>query len=126
MLSGFLLYRGYARAALVTAEPPRLAGYVRRRAARIVPAYYVCVVGCIALYLAFGPTRILPPAHQWPAFLVFAQNYSLDTLMQINPVFWTLTIEVAFYVAAPVPCSGGTAPGPPARWRATPPSCSRS
>ena len=47
VLSGFPLYRGYARAALGSAEPPRLASYARRRAARIVPAYYVCIVGCI-------------------------------------------------------------------------------
>ena len=33
---------------------------------------------------------------------MFAQNYSLDTLMQLNPVLWTLTIEVAFYAALPL------------------------
>lgn len=102
VLSGFLLYRPFARAAVTETARPRLATYARRRAARILPAYYACALGCVALYTAFGPTTILPSARELPAFAVFAQNYSLDTLMQLNPVLWTLAIEIAFYVALPL------------------------
>ena len=31
-------------------------------------------------------------------FAVFGQNYSMDTVMHIDPVTWTLCIEAAFYV----------------------------
>ncbi len=102
VLSGFLLYRGFARAALTGAAAPSVGRYALRRGARILPAYYVCCAGCVVLYLAAGPTMILPSAGQLPLFAVFAQNYSLDTLMQLNPVLWTLAIEITFYAALPL------------------------
>jgi peptidoglycan/LPS O-acetylase OafA/YrhL len=102
VLSGFLLYRPYARAAVERGPLPSAAGYARRRVARIVPAYYACAIGCVALYSTVGPDSILPSPGELPAFAVFAQNYSLDTLMQLNPVLWTLSVEAAFYVALPL------------------------
>jgi peptidoglycan/LPS O-acetylase OafA/YrhL len=102
VLSGFLLYRAYARAALANTAPPRAVDYARKRIARIVPAYYACGIGCVALYATVGPDDILPSAKELPAFAVFAQNYSLKTLMQLNPVLWTLSVEAAFYVALPL------------------------
>jgi peptidoglycan/LPS O-acetylase OafA/YrhL len=102
VLSGFLLYRAYARAALSGAAPPGAVGYARRRIARIVPAYYVCGIGCVILYVTVGPDTILPSPASLPAFALFAQNYSLNTLMQLNPVLWTLSIEAAFYAVLPL------------------------
>jgi peptidoglycan/LPS O-acetylase OafA/YrhL len=102
VLSGFLLYRAYARAALARTRPPQVVDYARKRVARIVPAYYACAIGCVLLYSTVGPDGILPSANELPAFAVFAQNYSLDTLMQLNPVLWTLSVEAAFYVALPL------------------------
>src|SRR5438067_3573658 len=49
VLSGYLLYRGFARAALLGERPPDLGRYARRRAARILPAYYVAMLGSFAL-----------------------------------------------------------------------------
>jgi len=102
VLSGFLLYRAYARAIVRRSTLPGAATYARRRVARIVPAYYACGLGCLALYAAIGPHDIQPAIRELPAFAVFAQNYSLDTLMQLNPVLWTLSVEAAFYVALPL------------------------
>jgi peptidoglycan/LPS O-acetylase OafA/YrhL len=102
VLSGFLLYRPYARAAVGRGPAPRATDYARRRIARIVPAYYACGLGCFVLYSTVGPDSILPSARELPAFAVFAQNYSLSTLMQLNPVLWTLSVEAAFYVALPL------------------------
>jgi peptidoglycan/LPS O-acetylase OafA/YrhL len=42
------------------------------------------------------------PASDLPLFAVFGQNYSLDTIMRLNPVTWTLCIEAAFYVLLPL------------------------
>ena len=44
----------------------------------------------------------LPDAADLPLFAVFGQNYSLDTIMRLNPVTWTLCLEAAFYVLLPV------------------------
>src|SRR5215208_4533859 len=95
VLSGFLLYRGLLRR-------PDFKRYTVRRIARIVPAYYVSIASCLILFAALGLTDLIPPTASLPLFLVFGQNYSADTLMEINPVTWTLCVEAAFYVALPL------------------------
>ena len=35
-------------------------------------------------------------------FAVFGENYSMSTLMKIDPVMWTLCVEAAFYVVLPL------------------------
>src|SRR3954452_22978682 len=56
VLSGYLLYRPFARAALGLGEPVWTLGYLVRRAARIVPAYYVALVGSLLLVSAADET----------------------------------------------------------------------
>ena len=102
VLSGFLLYRSFARAALTGRESVDVGRYAIRRAARIVPAYYASLLGCLLLYWTVGYSGLVPPAGQLPVFALFGQNYSIDTVMQINPVMWTLCVEVSFYVLLPL------------------------
>jgi peptidoglycan/LPS O-acetylase OafA/YrhL len=102
VLSGFLLYRPFARAALTGREPVDVGRYAVRRAARIVPAYYASVVGCLLLFWVVGFSALVPSAGQLPLFALFAQNYSIDTVMEINPVTWTLCVEVSFYALLPL------------------------
>src|SRR3712207_867178 len=73
VLSGYLLFGPWA-----AGRAPRLGAYVRRRAARILPAYYVALVGSVALLwpLAGTPGVRLPPVEGLPLFAVFAQNTS--------------------------------------------------
>jgi peptidoglycan/LPS O-acetylase OafA/YrhL len=104
VLSGYLLYRAFARAALTGDGRVDVRRYARRRVARIVPAYWVATVGAVALlWGARGmPGVRLPAASDLPLFAVFGQNYSLDTIMRLNPVTWTLCVEAVFYVLLPV------------------------
>jgi peptidoglycan/LPS O-acetylase OafA/YrhL len=104
VLSGYLLYRGFARSALSGESRVDVRRYARRRVARIVPAYWVATVGAIALLwpAAGTPGVRLPAASDLPLFAVFGQNYSLDTIMRLNPVTWTLCVEAAFYVLLPL------------------------
>jgi peptidoglycan/LPS O-acetylase OafA/YrhL len=104
VLSGYLLYRAFARAALTREGRVDVRRYARRRAARIVPAYWVATIGAVALLWGDSGTAgvRLPSASELPLFAVFGQNYSLDTIMRLNPVTWTLCVEVAFYVLLPL------------------------
>ena len=56
VLSGYLLYRGFARAALRRAAPVDLGLYALRRAARILPAYYLAMLGTLILLWGAGGT----------------------------------------------------------------------
>ena len=103
VLSGYLLYRPFARAARTGERPVDVRGYGLRRVARIVPAYYV------VHRRRPDPVRDrrLPRDHarRWRScrlFAVFGQNYSMDTVMHVDPVTWTLCIEAAFYVFLPL------------------------
>jgi acetyltransferase len=104
VLSGFLLYRAFARAALPGGEPVDIARYARRRAARILPAYYLAMIGTFALlWGARGTPGVrLPDGADLALFAVFAQNFSTHTILKFNPVTWTLCLEVFFYAVLPL------------------------
>jgi peptidoglycan/LPS O-acetylase OafA/YrhL len=102
VLSGYLLYGAFARAALSGGPGVALVPYLRRRAARILPAYWVCCAGCLVLYTAVGYRSITPSAQELPIFALLGQNYSLSTMGRLNPVTWTLGVELAFYALLPV------------------------
>jgi peptidoglycan/LPS O-acetylase OafA/YrhL len=104
VLSGFLLYRPWIAAALDERRAPDLSRYVRARAARILPAYYVALLGSIALLwgLKGTPGLRLPPAGELPLFFVFGQNFSPASVMKLNPPMWSLAVEMMFYALLPM------------------------
>jgi acetyltransferase len=104
VLSGYLLYGAFVRAARRQDGEVSMPRYFARRAARILPAYYVSLLGALALLgpVAGAPGVRLPDEGGLTLFVFFAQNYSADTIMKLNPVTWTLCLEVAFYALLPV------------------------
>jgi peptidoglycan/LPS O-acetylase OafA/YrhL len=104
VLSGYLLYRPFARAALGESPPVSVGSYFVRRAARIMPAYYLAMAATLVLIATAGdvPGRRTVETGELPLFAVFAQNYSPHTLLKLNAATWTLAVEVAFYVLLPV------------------------
>jgi peptidoglycan/LPS O-acetylase OafA/YrhL len=99
VLSGFLLYRPWARG-----TPPAAGSYALRRAARIVPAYWLALAGAVLLLWPHDavPGVRLPAADDLWLFAVFGQNFAQDTLLKLDPPMWTLAVEVSFYVALPL------------------------
>ena len=105
VLSGYLLFRPWIRAAASGTSLPSLSRYVIRRVRRIAPAYLVVVAVAYALYQFrdAGPN----PGHTWVGLLRHL------TLTQIyEPVYffvmhqgltqtWSLAVELAFYAALP-------------------------
>ena len=107
-LSGFLLYRPFASALARGRTRPDLAAYLRNRALRILPAYWVIllitgvVMGATIVRhdLQRGSLAAHPGLLVRDAFLV--QNYDPGTILTgIGPA-WSLAIEVAFYLALPI------------------------
>jgi peptidoglycan/LPS O-acetylase OafA/YrhL len=104
VLSGFLLSRPWFAAALDQRRPPDLRRYLRSRAARILPAYYVALAGSIVLLwgLRGTPGLRLPPAGELPLFVVFGQNFSRASVMKLDPPMWSLAVEIMFYALLPM------------------------
>jgi peptidoglycan/LPS O-acetylase OafA/YrhL len=85
--------------------------YARRRAARILPAYYVSIaVALVFFHLLAGPAadRRPPTLHAVLAHLSFLQvearlvpGYDGALGFRVDPVLWTLSVEAAFYVVLP-------------------------
>jgi peptidoglycan/LPS O-acetylase OafA/YrhL len=103
VLSGFLLYQPWVRSALSGGPAPRLGAYLLRRAARILPAYYLAVAGSIILLWAIkgSPGVRFPPTGDLWTFAVFAQNFSDTTVLKLDPPLWTLAVEVSYYLVLP-------------------------
>lgn len=103
VLSGFLLFTPWVRSALDGAPAPRLGGYLARRGARILPAYYVALAGSIVLLWGHGaaPGVRLPSGDNLWLFGVLGQNFSNGTLLRLDPPMWTLTVEATFYLVLP-------------------------
>ncbi len=98
-LSGFLLSQPYWRALAAGDALPDLRVYALRRAARIVPAYYVVLT---ALILASGIWRVPAAMPDLLLHYVFAFNYTEFSIFSINPPFWTLAVEMQFYLLLPL------------------------
>jgi peptidoglycan/LPS O-acetylase OafA/YrhL len=98
LISGFLLYRPFVRAHLVAGPPPKALPYLRRRALRIFPAYWLALT--VAVY-AFKMGTV-PDVRSFLAFYslghIYSTHYVLGPLVQA----WTLSTEVAFYLFLPV------------------------
>ncbi len=95
LLSGFLLYRPFVAARREGRPPIRIRDFARRRALRIVPAYWVALT-----LLSIYPGLYLFSDY-WPRLYTFTQIYSArSTLAGIGPA-WSLCIEASFYVALP-------------------------
>jgi peptidoglycan/LPS O-acetylase OafA/YrhL len=110
-LSGFLLYRPIAAAVLRRAPMPSMRAYLRNRALRILPAYWVVllVVGVLLpAALVRTPSaglelgRLAADPDLLAANATFLQNYLPGSLLTgIGPA-WSLSVEVVFYLLLPL------------------------
>jgi peptidoglycan/LPS O-acetylase OafA/YrhL len=97
-LSGFLLFLPYARAILDGKTGPNAWKFYRRRALRILPAYYVCL-GLVALAETLAGAG--PSAGNIAAHLVFLHDIWPAFNRTISGPFWTLAVEWQFYLVLP-------------------------
>lgn len=107
VLSGFLLFGPWVKAAAAGSPPPSLRRYSRHRVRRIMPAYVVTVLAAYLIYhfREGGPN----PGHDWWGLLrnltltqIYTDNYLFSYLHQGLTQMWSLAVEVAFYIALPL------------------------
>ena len=97
VISGFLLYRPYTAAHAAGRRRPNTRRYARRRALRIVPAYWVALT-----VLAIFPGIVGAFTGDWWRYYFFLQLYSSRTLGGGIPPAWTLCVEASFYISLPL------------------------
>jgi peptidoglycan/LPS O-acetylase OafA/YrhL len=102
-LSGLLLYRPWVRAVLEGASRPSSRAYLRRRAMRILPAYWALVV----VVMASGERDRVLDLPSWVELLSLTYIYEADSgWTALGPrqmgQAWSLCVEVAFYLSLPL------------------------
>jgi peptidoglycan/LPS O-acetylase OafA/YrhL len=107
VLSGFLLFGPWVKAARTGGPAPSVRRYAWHRVRRIMPAYVVTVLIAYLVYhfRTAGPN----PGHTWMGLLrnltltqIYTDNYLFSYLHQALTQMWSLAVEVAFYVVLPV------------------------
>ncbi|MGL5912420.1 MAG: acyltransferase family protein, partial [Phycicoccus sp.] len=98
VLSGFLLYLPHARHVVLGAPVVSWRSYAIRRAARLVPAWAAVLLGTLALV----PESRSAGLEVWGANLLQLQSLRLDWDLPGLAQLWSLSTEVAFYVALPI------------------------
>lgn len=100
-ISGFILALPFIAAAERSARPVMLGRYYLRRLTRLEPPYVLSL-----LLLAAGRALLHggggPLAAHLAASLGYLHNLVYGTWSSINPVAWSLEIEVQFYVVMPL------------------------
>jgi peptidoglycan/LPS O-acetylase OafA/YrhL len=102
-LSGLLLYRPWARAALDGEAGPGVGPYLLKRALRILPAYWLVVI--VALITLNRPH--LGSASTWAQYLLLGQSYNPHPWWLASGArglgqMWSLTVEMTFYAVLPL------------------------
>ena len=98
VLSGFLIAGPFLRTLLDGELAPDTRRYLKRRATRILPAYWVALLAAVLLF---------PPANgiEWwqiPLHAALLQSYVPGEIDALLVVAWSLCIELAFYVFVPI------------------------
>ncbi len=98
IISGFLLYRPFARAHIAAEDTPDTSRYAWGRFLRVTPAYWVALT-VVALVLGLDEVLSLSGA---ATYYGFAQIYDTDHAFSGIQQAWTLCVEVTFYAVLPI------------------------
>jgi peptidoglycan/LPS O-acetylase OafA/YrhL len=98
VLSGFLLFRPVAHASALGLSRPDTRTYLRRRALRILPAYWLAVV----LALVLLPQNDGSGPATWGRHVFLVQIYQAGWQRHGLTQTWSLCTEVAFYLLLPL------------------------
>ncbi|PHS05656.1 MAG: hypothetical protein COA78_15105 [Blastopirellula sp.] len=98
-LSGFLLSLPLWRSELSASSGPWLGKYLRSRAVRIVPVYYICLTALVIFQRHWTSGGKLADTL---SHYLFVNNLSERFFYQISSPFWSIALQVQFYVVLPL------------------------
>lgn len=104
LMSGFLLFLPLARQVLLGESMNSWKEYARKRIARIVPSYLVCVIALFIYNILLNNYANTAEAlKDLLTHLTFTQTLFIKTYLttKLNVVLWTVAVEVWFYVLYP-------------------------
>ena len=97
VISGFLLTLPWLNSRREQRFIPFVKNFYARRVLRIVPAYYVTLL--VIIYLSLFGLQKLPSTTNVVSHILFVNDF-LDQPI-IRGVFWTLSVEMCFYLTLP-------------------------
>ncbi|HET9053575.1 MAG TPA: acyltransferase, partial [Cyclobacteriaceae bacterium] len=100
-ISGFILALPFARQRLFNEKPVSLKAYYIRRLTRLEPPYVISLVLLLFVHLLILHESFRNIFPNFLASLFYIHSFVFDEWSKINPVAWSLEVEVQFYVLAP-------------------------
>ena len=99
-ISGFLIFASWERAS-------SLRDYIIKRAARILPGYWLATALCLAIAFSYGSFHVARFLFANLTFATFLGGtvpgaFPNNPTPVLNGALWTIKIEVMFYVAVPM------------------------
>ncbi|MBA4790050.1 MAG: acyltransferase [Rhizobiales bacterium] len=98
ILSGYLIWGSADR---TLGRPGGLYEYAVHRATRVMPLYYVALAFAILLFPLLSSFQQNLSAYTIFRTITFTQALNPNVSRAINPVLWTLTLEMLFYICIP-------------------------
>lgn len=104
LVSAFSLFLPHARTMIIGAPAPSIKQFYRKRAARILPSYLLCVIVLFIIALCQGSySSDTVMLRDLISHLTFTQMFWIDSYIFTNlgVVLWTVAVLVMFYVIFP-------------------------
>jgi len=100
-ISGFILALPFANHLLNKTPKVKLKNYYLRRVTRLEPPYIITLTAIFLLSVFFLSKDFYEELPHYLASFFYVHNIIYDSWSTINPVAWSLEIEVQFYILAP-------------------------
>jgi peptidoglycan/LPS O-acetylase OafA/YrhL len=102
VISGFILGVPFASRWLTNAPPVKLGKYFFRRLTRLEPPYILNLLLCFFLLVSVNHVSFRSLVPHLLASMVYGHNFIYGTPSTVNPVAWSLEVEVQFYCLVPM------------------------
>jgi peptidoglycan/LPS O-acetylase OafA/YrhL len=101
-ISGFILALPFAKYHLQSGNPVHLGRYFLKRLTRLEPPYIITLILFLCVHIVLQTESLSQLLQHFWASLLYSHNWIYQTWSLINPVAWSLEIEVQFYIIVPL------------------------